>query len=605
MKKIGVLLTVLLLALTSFSYAQDSSNPDSSDSENQNSQDSPSTIDSSLEKINKGFQCLEKSVGDCTSLSTQELATTILATPDNVFDKCVAELKSRGTSGDFGNIKDTALSILALKHAGQETKEYEDYILSQERSPKELIWYLEQDSDSEAECRIGYDSKEYVVSIGENKKINKDAGSCLKRSSSGFWFEVSPECYGIEFTIGCDQKFITAFLYKDKSAPTLYVLEGTEGAPASNEIKLKVNSKCFGSSSCEYEATLWATLALLKTGHTIENYLPYIIALSESNKRYLPESFVYTMTNLEDYATQLSKKQSLGNYWQAENSAYNRYYDTALALLALGRSSSDQIKSARDYLLFNQGTDGCWQNDLDTAMVLWALTLKADKAPSGGSTVQCKEAGFFCISKSDCPTADDVGNNYFCSSISETVTCCKTENIKLCSAYSGSVCSSGEVCSGNERKASDTPSCCTGNCVPKPTLTECESSYYSCKSSCSSTEDQTSLTCNQGQVCCKPKPANTNSDGSGWIWFLVIAIIVVLAVILWVLRERIKLYWFSLRSGFKKDKGPSRSGPSYGNRPPSRPPLPPPRMPQSQGRPQPRKDDELDDTFSKLRNMSK
>src|SRR3989344_1290953 len=247
MKKIGVLLTVLLLALTSFSYAQDSSNPDSSDSENQNSQDSPSTIDSSLEKINKGFQCLEKSVGDCTSLSTQELATTILATPDNVFDKCVAELN----------------------------------------------WYLEQDSDSEAECRISYDSKEYVVSIGENKKINKDAGSCLKRSSSGFWFEVSPECYGTEFTVGCDQKFITAFLYKDKTSPTLYVLEGTEGAPASNEIKLKVNSKCFGSSSCEYEATLWATLALLKTGHTIDNYLPYIIALSESNKKYLPEKFFF------------------------------------------------------------------------------------------------------------------------------------------------------------------------------------------------------------------------------------------------------------------------------------------------------------------------
>jgi len=556
-------------------------------------------------KIDKGFACLEDKAEDCSDLSTQELALTILATPENIFDKCVTELKNRQASNHWTNVKDTGLAILALNHAGEDTSKAEEWLITQERNPTELIWYLEQDSNQKTECRINYDSKEFIINIGENKKIDKDAGPCLTRSQSNFWLKVAPECYSKDFTLGCDQDFIATMLYKDKNSPTLYVLEGTQSAPASNTIKISVNSKCFGESSCEYEATLWAALALLKTGNTIENYLPYIVALSDSNKRYLPKSFIYMLTNLKEYATQLSEDQTLGNYWQADNSAYNRFYDTSLALVALGKSSSEQITKSKDWLLFNQGANGCWQNSIrDTAISLWALTSKAGKAPTGGSTTYCSQANYFCIPSTECPSGEDVGNNYFCASLSDT--CCEKENLKSCSDYDGSVCDSTEICSGDERKATDTNACCTGTCKPKPTETECASKFFSCKSSCSDNQEEISYTCNQGQVCCKAKSVEQESGGFGFLWIITISIIIVMAIIGWIIRDKLKLYWFQLTSKFKKDKG-TRAPPV--SRGPPRPGFPPVRRAPAPmvGRRHPplRQDKELSNTFKKLKDMSR
>jgi len=126
------------------------------------------------------------------------------------------------------------------------------------------------------------------------------------------------------------------------------------------------------------------------------------------------------------------------------------------------------------------------------------------KSVAGSSVAYCSESNYFCIPSSDCPSSDDVGNNYFCPSLSDT--CCTSENLKNCSEYSGQLCNSDEICVGNERKASDSASCCTGDCKAKPQQTECEAASYDCMANCSDYQEPVmDYSCNQGQICCKTK----------------------------------------------------------------------------------------------------
>ncbi|MFA5061118.1 MAG: hypothetical protein WC494_02290 [Candidatus Pacearchaeota archaeon] len=597
MKKEGIFLLVLLLLIFPIISAQNS------------------TINSTEteDKIEKGFECLEAKAGDCSSLTNQEIALTILATPDEIFDDCVEELQDRESSDNWGNVRDTALAVLALKHAGKDTQDSEEWLLGKSRTPTELIWYMEEDSEGETQCHIGYDSTDYLITLGENKKIDQNAGSCLTRAQSNFWLQIAPECFGKEFTLECDKDFIGTLLYKNKNSPTIYVLEGTKSAQAYGSMEIKVNSKCFGdTSSCDYEATLWATFALLKTGYDVEEYFPYIIAMSETNKRYLPDAFIYMVTNYEGYATKLASAQKLGNYWEADSTAYSRYYDTSLAILSLGGSSSEQITNAKSWLLFSQGSDGCWQGSVrDTAIALWALEGRSGKNSEGGGITYCSQAGYYCIPSSECPTEQDVGDAYYCSVQSET--CCMSENLKSCSGYSGSVCGSNEVCTGNERKATDTEKCCTGECVERPTETECESMFYSCRGSCLETEEEISYSCNSGQVCCRTKTETEKS--LVWKWILIIGILVVLIIIGYLFREKLKLLWFKLKIKFKKDKGGGSSPPGgpprfppQQQRPPYRQGFPPLRNnqnPVNQRRIPRTEEKENSDVFSRLREMSK
>ena len=148
MKKVGVLVLLFSIFFISFTSAVNQSD------------------------IDKGYQCLEDKVDDCDSLTNQELALTILATPDNVFDDCVDELKSRKTGSNWGNVRDTALAVLALDHAGENTLDSEQWLLNQTKIPTDLQWYIQQDSNSATECVFSYNGQDYSVNIGENKKID-------------------------------------------------------------------------------------------------------------------------------------------------------------------------------------------------------------------------------------------------------------------------------------------------------------------------------------------------------------------------------------------------------------------------------------------------
>ncbi len=614
MKKLVVVLLVLFCMAFVFAQTNDTGNDTITTS-------STTTTQQNQSKIQTAFTCLEDKVaGKCSTLSLQEISLTILATPKNsVLDECVNALKDKkrsencwGTNGC--NIKETALAILALNHMGENTDAAENWLLAQNKTPVDLVWYLEQDSNEASECHISYDSNDYTVNVNENKKISANAGTCLTRAQANFWLKVSPSCLNKEFRIECDKNFISTLLYKNQNSPTIYVLEDTESSPAFGTISLQVKSKCFStSSSCDYEATAWATLALLKTRHNVEEFIPYVVALADTNARYLPDAFIFMVTSYEDYGNKLIAEQKLGNYWEASSSAYNKYYDTALALLSLGDSSSDNVIKARDWALFSQGNNGCWGNSIrDTAIMLWALEGRTGRATTGTSVTTCSEGNYFCIPTAECPSGE-VLNNYFCSGLSSV--CCQNENLQTCSEYSGVVCTSDQVCTGNERRASDEDACCLGTCEDKPTETECESIGYLCKAQCTDSQEEVGYSCNSGDVCCRTKTTPTGGS-SFWLWFFIILILIILIVLAYIYRERLKLFWHKVKNKFKKDK--SKGEVSSNNRP--RPGFPPAGMPMMrrpmpmrrmpimppQRRQMPRPEDRaMDETFKKLKEMSK
>jgi len=629
MRKTGVIITIFLLLLsTSLILANNETNNTQTNRTISSSSNEDLT---NKEKIEEGFDCLEKKAGSCTGLKTKEIALTILATPDgDVYDDCVDELLKRKASDNWGSVEDTAFAILALNHAGKDTEASEEWLLEQAKTPKDLMWYLEQDSNEATECHIGYDTNDYKIKVDTNKKIDSDAGPCLSRAQSNFWLRIDPDCYETEFSIACDRDYIATLVYRNKNSDIIYVLDDTKSSSASKEVTISVNSKCFGESSCNYETTAWATLALLNTGNSIEEFVPYLIAMSDTNEAYLPDAFIYMLTNYEDYAQRLVEDQEVGNYWNARNSAYNKYYDTALAILSLKSSSSKPVDKAKDWLLFSQDSNGCWQNSVrDTAIVLWALTERAGRDGGGGSTVYCVESGYFCIPKAECPTIDDVGDNYYCSALSDT--CCVSEHLKECSEYGGNVCGGGEECIGRVRKSLDEEKCCVGECRKETQETECEAQFYTCMDSCSEFQEPVpSYSCNAGQICCRTKPKESSS-GSLWIWILILLILAVAGVILWIKREKVKLLWFKMKSKFGKNKGGAtpQGAPPTGPRPgpgvpprggmPQRP-IPrrqgmPPQRPRGPSRQMPQKPNQIpknqqalqkkDDTFSKLRDMSK
>jgi len=581
-----------------------------------------------LSNADKGFSCLSSQVGsDCSGATTiQQIALTILASP-NVTQACYDKLKTMEKSAScFGDgsacdIQDTAMAILALNHVGDSTTDLQSWLMNQTLTADNLVWYLEQDSTGQTGCQASYNSQQYQFNVGDNKKIDSSAGNCLSLANSNYWFQVDPSCYNKDITVVCDQGFIVSLLYKEPNSPTVYVLSDTKSAAAVQPVTVNVKSSCFGAGTCNYEASLWATLALQKTGKDITQYLPYLISGDDTNTQYLPDAFLNIVADYSEYGTKLVNEQTF-NYWLAQNSAYNKYYDTALALLALNQGSQQQVVNAQNWLLYlAQDVNGCWNsnNIRDTAMILWALEGKSAGIIGSTSIPDCIGSGFSCMSSSLC---SNILSNYNCAG---TKVCCQPQSLQTCTALSGTVCQAGYQCSGTEVPSSDETHCCTTSCEVTSTTSECESagSAYSCRSACSGSYvvDPSSKSCGDVSLqCCMLSQSTTTASNLTWLW-IVLAVLIILIILGIFYREKIKMWVFKTRSKFSEEKKtpPSNSASQYrpmspmNRMPPARPlptqnrGLPPRQMPmQNRGMPQPvKKPADNDDIFKKLRDMGK
>lgn len=571
--------------------------------------------------IDDAFSCLKEELGDdCgDTRNTEQVVFSLLAMSgdSSIRGDCKSSLNDKKEGDCWGetesgscDLKSTALAVLGLNHAGENVDDEIEWMLGRVKKASGLNWFLEIDANNVTKCTIETDGNDKTFNIGNDKKIS-GSSTCLSPSADGYFLRIRDSCLEKEFSISCDRDFITTLFYKKTGEDVYHVSGETHGAPAYDSTEESVNSYCFTEGGdCDYEGSLWAVLALAKTGEEIKNYLAYLSANADEavNRRYLPYAFLYMLTGDDEYYIKLVEQQKEGKYWEESG---NKLYDTGLALLALQGLSIDEVMGTEEYLFDIQGDDGCWSNIISTAMIIYALD-PSDAVSSGGSDdiSYCEDFGDFCVSAEDC-SLGNVLDNFYCAGLSDI--CCSVEPVgESCEDKGGIVCSSEqEECTGVEVSASNTNNCCLDSCQLVVTDIECESFDYSCKSSCGSGEEEKDLECNFGDVCCSEK------EGGSYFWIIVLIILIILVVIGIIFRKKLREWMFKARNKIKIGKGPKGVdgrpmglGRPRGVPPGMRPPLgqrPVMRGPVLRGGGARRvaKDKEFDETMRKLKEMSK
>lgn len=605
MKKrvVGILLVFIVL-FSFFVIAQSNETNDAVDS----------GVVGEEKSIEKAYRCLENQIDKKDSLALEESVFSVLAMgSNNKLDKSISDEKSSESEcwpSSGCNIKNTAQVLLAYERVGKSTDEIEKWLLLKEMNAKDLIWYLETDiTNHEASaCTIKYGSEDRGYNIKEDMTLDGNPGSCLGISYGGYWLKVKDSCLDSEFVVSCDKEFVTALAYQRVSGGTVYVSSNAQSGASLGTTNVKVNSKCFGiGNKCDYEGTLWAALALNEIGYDISAYIPYLLALSENNGKFFPDSFLHILTGGEDQYRQVIQKQNEKGYWDIAGGE-NRFYDTSLGMLSLRASYPSDIDSTKNYLLSAQTNEGCWNNNniRDTGFILYSGWYRGvNQGGGGGGTTSCVDFGFYCGNRFKC--AGDLLNNYDCSDSGVGLECCSEPFEKdSCSEIGGEICGADEKCSKQIESSSD-GACCTGTCEVKVVENECRINVGGvCRSDCNDDEDRKNEICpDSGDVCCVEKDSPAPSEGiSLWIWILIILILLVILGI--VFRNKIRV-WVWKRKGKARVGGvprPPRGPPSglMAARPAPRFGSQMARRPSGNASP---KDKEMEETMRKLREMGK
>ena len=572
-------------------------------------------------KVDKAYSCLNEKIDDktCDGLSSEERIFSLLAT-----GKCKDEVvdDSRYNS----DLRFTSQALIGLHNFGFNTDEAEEWLLSQERVSEGIDWFLEIESLEETTCVVDSSGSNNVF-IGEDKKISSlTGGSCLSLAQEGYWLEINSNCYSENFTISCDKQFLTTLLYQKQGSDTIYVSEKTSSASAEGSTEEKVNSFCFREGGfCDYEGSLWASLALSVSGNEVTSYLPYLATLAEDNENFLPESFLYFLTGNTDFKNQLLSKQINNKWWLSLN---DKYYGTALALYPFKYEEPQQKTDSIDWLLDEvQGEDGCWNsgNIRSTGFILSSLWPRESLASSGNGVstgrVDCETAGFYCSSIINCDA--EILSSYSCSG--SFVCCSQEKTLETCFEQRGEICNSNQNCAGIGSiivGASDLSlgqlCCVSGSCQevsPEiPDVSSCESFGGTCRvNGCFDGEKEDfGLSCDFSTDVCCIKEAEPEKTSLLWVWILLgLIVLVVLGIIF---RDKLRPLWFRIKSGFGRGrKGPRRPPPPGMHHPLGRRPLFRRRMPrrivpvnQKLSKKLPRKSQgEIDDVLKKLKAMGK
>lgn len=578
----------------------------------------------------QGYSCLEDILDNgCANLSLGEQIFSLMSVKE-----CRSEVLDASNNeecwpnGDC-SIKTTSQATLALDVSGRNVDDSYDWLVSKNMTSRDIEWFLQIDPVSASSCEIEFDSdvSNAGVSIDNDKKITEEDSSCFTISQNDYWLKISPSCLDKEMIITCDQSFLTSLIFKKKDSNVFYVSSTASSADADGITKEVIESVCFGEGSeCDYEGSLWTTyvLSIVDKDFEIEPYLPYLITFAdeEENEKFLPESFLYSLTLYNDYLVKIQETQkSAGTnmgYWQ-ENRNNNKFYDTSVAMLALHEETIEERINAKNYLLDIQEDSGCWNSDniRDTAFILYSVWPELAPSLGGGSgDADCEASGYYCRTSSFSCTNDggEVLDDFSCYGSS---VCCDVDKaIQTCDEQGGIICSSDEYCSGYERGASDVTSsevcCISGECdEATDTIYSCEDNGGACRNGCFDSEISDSFyTCTDPlDACCFESSEPSESKNYIWLWILLI--LITLVVIGYFFKDKLRMILLRFKSGSSGRPSGRPSGPRF---PPSTPPHFPPRRrpprriipPQPRPAPKktaPKKDNDLDDVLKKLKEI--
>ena len=540
MKKKGEFFALLVFAILLISFVA---------AENQTSSDVST----------KAYSCLNDLVnGKCSSLTTEQKIFSLLS-----IQSCKSELISDSLANECWpqtgcNIKTTSQAILALNKVNTDTSKAEQWLLSQTMNYPNIDWFLQIDAKNGTTCKASYSGGSYTFSINDDKSLSGGAGGCLELYNN-YWLKISStsSCYDQQFQISCSNSFITSLLYEKKGSVTVYVSDKTHSASAEGSTTEKASSSCFKEGgNCNYEGTLWAALVLKYKGYDISPYLPYLTSLAEDNTQYLPDSFLYSLTN--NFRTELLTQQQESKWWAVSG---DKFYDTAVALFPFPNEQLAEKTNSISWLQEVQGTDGCWQDNIrNTAFLLYSLWPKVSSVIP--SLRDCTSSNYFCISDAACTAVGGNKMANYTGCFATNICCDKQQQLQSCSDQNGRLCDSDQQClGGNKVSSSDSTGsqfCCVDGTCGVSQRSECDVSGGICKASCSDTEQISSYSCSSSFVCCTEKPQGS----SLWI-VIVLAILIILVVIGIIFRKKLREFFskFKFKFRFGKGKGKPSGGP--------------------------------------------
>lgn len=467
------------------------------------------TVEEEEQAVNKAYDCLMNRIDykKCSTMSDAEKAFSILAVEkceQNLIESAYGNMKYWPKNSP--NIKTTSQAVLALDSVGEDTDNAEEWLFEQTKTTKDLNWLLEiEATEGASKCTVGYDSRSIVVNVNEDKTLSIGAttDACLSPASNygNYWLNIDKNCYEKTFTISCeDSYFLTTLLYTNENGNTIYVLKDTHYSEAGGTTEEKINSLCFGlagSTSCDYEGSLWAAVVLEKLGYheQLAPYMPYLIGNSETYEQYLPEAILYSLTGSYDYRTSLMERQLNGKYWMYNT---DKFFGTAFALYPFTYDTFTEKIEAKEWLIEDvQGESGCWDNDdiLNTAFILHSIWPDYYDPSSPPSTEGCIENGYYCVGEEECQ--GNLLSQYECSG--DLVCCDSSVGISEC-AEQGFECVEETECSGTIEDYE-----CSGDlvCCDNSNVNWCEEYGFTCvvEDTCEGTL-QSQYDCGTGFECC-------------------------------------------------------------------------------------------------------
>jgi len=465
------------------------------------------------EKVALAYSWLSDQVkeGWPTSVEDNAFALLALAYDDKLASQGRKALLDKKTDGGWQGIKQTALALLALDRLGEKTTEIENWLLNKSKTFEAtgLEWLIQIDFDGNTSCEVSYGGKTEAdeVTLYEDKKVKldaKDTPRCLSEypKDNPFWLKISPDenCLKETYSFYCNDHVKGSLLYK-KDEGWFIPSETKE----SNSFDLKIESICLAEGGkCDYEGTLWAAYALAKQGREVNLLLPYLVAQADIEDQYLPDAFLYVLTEDSGYADSLLALQDKKGFW------YKRYkfYDTALAYLALKDyyAAEESLMSAKKYLLGNQVKTGSWGNSIrDTAFILYAIwRLEVSPPPTEN---ECLAQHYSC--RTSCIAYGEVEAEEYSDSCEENEVCCKPEKaVTECSEEKHICC---KECDPNFEVYTDYDESCGLNkvCCEKcaeVAVPECEKEEYKCCTKCDPDffdYPEYDESCGLNNVCCE------------------------------------------------------------------------------------------------------
>lgn len=421
------------------------------------------------EKIAKSLQCLDSQVNS-TALTFEEAVFSALARVPN--QKVADKINSEKSMTEFCwprsgcTTKETALALLAqneLRASTENITKIADWLKSKSKTSDELIWYLQItiDANEPSACNVLYDGVEHTIAIDSQMKLGGNLGNCLELAASGYRLKVSDSCLDKTYTTSCDKGFKTNLLYEEKSGTgTLFVSAKTSANSALSQTTEKIGVKCFTNPSgqCDYESSLWATIALKNADQNADEYVPYLRALADKNERYFPESFLVAILGSsvsDSIYSEIIDKASPGPYWQIST---DKFYDGSLAMLALrAKGETTFVNNAISYLFSTQDATGCWNNNhkRDTAFIIYAAgwgMLRSSAVDSDGDGIldgadNCPNAHNPSQADSDGDQIGDVCDvppNTQCNDIQSSA--CRSDCRDSEREEANGICTGGDVC---------------------------------------------------------------------------------------------------------------------------------------------------------------